>query len=598
MERGVIRQQLLKILDPAPELKRIFLSSLPIGDKRTAIRRLLSETMDTTFEHDPTVPPLEWILTRDAIRSFRRILSTRSEQLARFSLLQYLDDLVQEESTAPIEAPTPAFWAELEHLLKGITGTTGVYSERIPAFTKYRGVKAARMRSEDLSRMARGVQGFLNRYACGLDREMVEARAANRSRILEYFRATDSDWQDWQWHTRHLIRDEETLGSLVVLTEAERSGTALARQHRMPFGITPYYVSLMDRESHGRDRAVRAQVIPTEIYVQKLADLKRSAEPSTDFMLERNTSPIEGITRRYPRVAILKPILTCPQICTYCQRNWEIQDVLSPSAVLPTDKLDDAIGWIAETQELTEILITGGEPLLLSDSKLEELLGRLCDIEHLERIRIGTRTPVTLPQRITQSLVDTIGRFHAPGRRELMVITHFEHTCEITPEALAAVQRIRRHGIEIYNQLVFTFHNSRKFEAAALRQKLRLIGVVPYYTFSTKGKEETDEFRAPIARLLQERKEEARLLPGTVRTDDYVFNVPGLGKNNLTYSQHHDLISILPDGRRVYEFHPWEKKLALADTYICTDVPIHDYLKRLEAAGENPADYKTIWYYY
>jgi lysine 2,3-aminomutase len=163
---------------------------------------------------------------------------------------------------------------------------------------------------------------------------------------------------------------------------------------------------------------------------------------------------------------------------------------------------------------------------------------------------------------------------------------------------MSAVQKFRRYGMAVYNQLVYTFYNSRKFEAAALRLKLRLIGVTPYYTFNTKGKEETDDYRVPIARLLQEQKEEVRLLPGTVRTDEIVFNVPGLGKNYLRALQHHNLISILPDGRRVYEFHPWEEKLALADTYVYTDVSIHDYLRRLKAAGEDTSHYRTIWYYY
>jgi lysine 2,3-aminomutase len=102
----------------------------------------------------------------------------------------------------------------------------------------------------------------------------------------------------------------------------------------------------------------------------------------------------------------------------------------------------------------------------------------------------------------------------------------------------------------------------------------------------------------PIARLLQEQQEEARLLPGSVRTDEIVFNVPRLGKNYLRASQNRDVISILPDGRRVYEFHPWEKKLSLMDTYVYTDVSIHSYMERLREAGEDLDEYSTIWYYY
>ncbi len=219
-------------------------------------------------------------------------------------------------------------------------------------------------------------------------------------------------------------------------------------------------------------------------------------------------------------------------------------------------------------------------------------------MDHVLRIRIGTRTPVTLPQRITESLVRAITRFHEPGRREILIVTHFEHPTEITPEAMQAVQRFRLFGVEVYNQLVFTYYNSRKFETAALRQQLRLIGVTPYYTFNAKGKEETDLYRVPIARLLQEQQEEARLFPGTVRTDEIVFNVPRLGKNYLRAGQNRDVIAILPDGRRVYEFHPWEKKLALMDTYVYTDVSIYRYLRRLKADGEQPGDYRSIWYYY
>jgi lysine 2,3-aminomutase len=355
----------------------------------------------------------------------------------------------------------------------------------------------------------------------------------------------------------------------------------------------------MDHEpNQGKDNAVRAQVIPSIDYVTKMKAFREISEPSMDFMLERDTSPIEGITRRYPMIVILKPVMTCPQICVYCQRNWEIEDVYSSNATLLKEKLDKAIHWIAERKEISEVLVTGGDPLLLSNARIENLLYRLSKIDHVERIRIGTRTPVTLPQRITDTLARDINHFHNPGKREVVIVTHFEHPYEITPQAMAAVQKFRRYGIEVYNQLVYTFYNSRKFEASALRQKLRQIGVTPYYTFNTKGKEETDDYRVPIARLLQEQKEEARLLPGTVRTDETVFNVPGLGKNYLRATQHRDMISILPDGRRVYEFHPWEKKLALVDTYVYTDVSIYEYLKKLRAFGEDASLYKSIWYYY
>jgi lysine 2,3-aminomutase len=347
-----------------------------------------------------------------------------------------------------------------------------------------------------------------------------------------------------------------------------------------------------------RDAAVRAQVIPSPNYVLTLKNMQESSSESMDFMLERDTSPIYGITRRYPGIVILKPVLTCPQICVYCQRNWEIKDVRAADVAVGKKKMDAALKWIETTPEIREVLITGGDPFILNDAKIIYLLEKLAAMKHVERIRLGTRTFVTLPQRITDDLVQNISRFHVPGKREIIVVTHFEHPYEITPEAMNSVQKFRRQGMDVYNQLVYTFYNSRKFEAAFLRHKLRLIGVTPYYTFNTKGKEETKDYRVPIARLLQEQKEESRLMPGTVRTDEIVFNVPRLGKNYLRAWQHHDMISILPNGCRVYEFHPWEKKLELADTYLHTDVSIYDYLERLAAIGENRRDYRTIWYYY
>jgi lysine 2,3-aminomutase len=588
----------MTILGMAPELKETLLSAAALEDKRSAVKSWLSRLLSEMYEENPDVPALEYILQRDAIFVCLKFFSRRNEKLAQFSLLNYLSDWLSDTQEPTSQKPDNAFFAELEHLIKGITGQSGIYDQKVPAFAKYHGSKAAAKRSADLSRMARSAEQHLDKYASGLDADAVRRRSRNKNRILDHFNATELEWHQWQWHLRHTIQNEDDLKALVRVTDAEYEAVRLARQMKIPFGITPYYLSLLDYEPSRRGQAVRAQVIPSLHYVQSIAAARQSNDTSMDFMLERDTSPIEGITRRYPNIAILKPVMTCPQICVYCQRNWEIEDVFSSQAALARTKLDAALAWIENTPEINEILITGGDPLMLSNKRIEEILARLAAMPNIVRIRIGTRTLVTLPQRISEGLVRGINRFHIPGRREVVIVTHFEHPYEITPQSMEAVQKFRRSGMEVYNQLVFTYFNSRKFEAAALRQKLRLIGVTPYYTFNTKGKEETNDFRVPIARLMQEQKEEARLLPGTVRTDEIVFNVPGLGKNYLKANQHHDVISILPDGKRVYEFHPWEKKLSLVGTYVHQDVPIYDYIRRLKADGENPADYRTIWYYY
>ncbi|MBR9981087.1 MAG: KamA family radical SAM protein [Desulfatitalea sp.] len=592
------KRRLTHVFSTAPDLLEIFISKENVEEKRIRIRTWLSQQLDDCYEQNKEIPPLEYLLRRDAIDVFRKILSPRNEALAGYSMLTYVNDLLNGAARAEHPKPRSGFFAELEYLLRGILGKSGIYDDKVPAFIKYEGVKAARLRSAELSRMARVANAHMAKYTCGLEPDAVRRRSRNKSRILKHFDATELEWGQWQWHLRHAIQKADTLRSLVKLSEEEYAAVQLANREKIPVGITPYYLSLFDNEPGGlRDRAVRAQVLPSLHYVRRMAQMKACDSQSMDFMLERDTSPIEGITRRYPNVVILKPVLTCPQICVYCQRNWQIEDVHSTQAVLQKNKLDKAIQWIADTPEINEVLITGGDPLLLSNTRIESILSRLAALPQVIRIRIGTRTPVTLPQRITEAFVRTVARYHVPGKREIILVTHFEHVYEITPQAMEAVQKFRRYGMEVYNQLVFTYYNSRKFEAALLRQKLRLIGVTPYYTFNTKGKEETDDFRVPITRLLQEQKEEARLMPGTVRTDEIVFNVPGLGKNYLRASQHRDIISILPDGRRAYEFHPWEKKLALAGTYVYQDVPIYDYLKRLKADGEDPADYRSIWYY-
>ena len=547
-----------------------------------------------------TPKSLEWSLQINCIYAMRKIISASSENLAGFSIIKLLWQLARVNPQELPENLSDAFLEDLRHIFLGTTGKSRVYDNEIYSTSaESHGREAAQQRSDQLDAMARRCDQFIKRYPSGLDDQVQKEREQNRDRILKHFGASADDWTDHQWHLAHIIRTSEQLAELVELSDEERKAIDKAKSGRLPFGITPYYVSLMDREpSRARDHAVRAQVIPPSNYVKKMLKNKEDRSHSLDFMLEHDTSPVDLVTRRYPRIVILKPYNTCSQICVYCQRNWEIEDAMCPQALAPEDKLARAIGWIAEHPAISEVLVTGGDPLVMPDQKVEEVLARLADIGHIERIRIGSRTPVVLPQRITDRLADIIARHHQPGRREVALVTHFEHCYEVTPQAMEAVQKLRRRGMSVYNQAVFTVENSRRFELAALRRALRLIGVDPYYTFNTKGKEETRNYRVPLARLQQEVKEEARLYPGLLRTDEPVYNVPRLGKNYLRAEQHHTLLTILPDGSRVYEFHPWEKKLAMVDTYVDHDVPIHDYLQELKRRGEDPEDYRTIYYYF
>ncbi|MCP4725242.1 MAG: KamA family radical SAM protein, partial [bacterium] len=182
--------------------------------------------------------------------------------------------------------------------------------------------------------MARNAEKFKARYSSGLEDKAIRKRSVNKSRILQLLGATDLDWNKWSWHIKNIIRNEDTLSKLIKLKDEEYNAIQAARKYRIPFGITPYYASLMDyKPDRSHDYAIRSQVIPSLHYVKKLKQMKECSESSMDFMIERDTTPIEGITRRYPNIVILKPVLSCPQICVYCQRNWEIEDVYSSSAV-------------------------------------------------------------------------------------------------------------------------------------------------------------------------------------------------------------------------------------------------------------------------
>jgi lysine 2,3-aminomutase len=580
------------------ELHSVLQGAPTLGVARKRVFDYLNRQELMFLNHDFNIHALEFATVLDCVDVMKQIVAVRNEDVAGTSALRQLHDAAR--GMEPAEPVSRGFVEEFRHVFRALRGQSRLYPEhslRLPK--KLSGRAAARARSRGLDQLAEAVQAAVSRYPSGLDAPVAERRNANRRRVLEALGGTDRDWHDHAWHLRHIIRDSATLARMVRLSPEDKEGIDRARAGRIPFGVTPWYASLMDyNASRILDHSIRAQVIPTPDYVDAMQANRGQGLHSLDFMQEHETSPIDLVTRRYPLIAIFKPFNACPQVCVYCQRNWEIAQPMAEGAAATPARLDAAIRWFRRRRHLSEVLVTGGDPLAAGSGFIVGLIERLARIRHVERIRIGSRIPVTLPMRITPALASAIGRFHVPGRREVCLVTHIQHVYEITAETLRAVREFRSRGMAVYNQLVFTRENSRRFEAAALRRLLRLVGVDPYYTFSTKGKEETIDFRVPIARLLQEQKEEARLMPGLVRTDEAVFNVPGMGKNYVRAGQHHRLIMIRPDGRRVYEFHPWEKGISLAPTYVYTDIGIWEYLEWLRSVGESPRDYRSIWYYY
>ncbi len=582
----------------SPEVFKLAEASESVTHLRKSLSQFAYKMVYDTFKNYDDFSEGSIIRVRDCARSLTRILTRRSEDKAKFSFAKAVRDIAKNKPRPDL---TPAFYAELLHLLIGIQGRgQGRSLSDMHLFpTKLKGRNAARYRSRQLDELDSEMQVRLDRFKHGLKRSIIKKRMENRSRILSYFNATERQWFKWEWQVKHILRDAKTISQLVYLSDEEKSTIERAESENIPFGITPYYLSLMDNSPKSKnDKAIRAQVIPPSDYITSLINTDRH-DGCMDFMKESDTSPIDLITRRYPTICIFKPFNTCPQICVYCQRNWEIKDAMEPNSLAPLEKIDDAIQWIKDHPSIQEVLITGGDPFAMSDSTLRSILQKVAAIPSIERIRIGSRTLVTMPMRFTDKLAAMLKRLRLPGKRQVAVVTHVQHPYEITPEMTEAVEKLRSIGIPVYNQLVYTFFSSRRFEASSLRRILARVGIEPYYTFNTKGKEETSDYRVPIARLLQEQKEEARLLPGISRTDEAVYNVPGLGKNYLRARQNRDLVSILPNGARLHEFHPWEKKISShIQTHISEDVPILDYLERLEAMGEDISDYQTIWYYF
>lgn len=588
-----------------PEIHSILKEATDLESARNAMYAYLERAERAVFDIDNDLHILEKATVRDCVRVFKSIIGPINESRTGVSALDCLWKLAREKHDELGHPVSVGFLMEFINLFRGVAGRSNIYLESgevkkgIPDFLRLEGRDAADARTAILDDMGTAVRKYVRRYPSGLDPEVIHWREENRDRILKYLGGTEEDWNDHTWHLRHVIRDAAPLLDLIELSIEQQRAIRKAAERRIPFGITPYYLSLIDRKlSIGYDHAIRAQVIPPPDYVDMMAERRMDRGLVLDFMGEHDTSPVDLVTRRYPCIAILKPFNTCSQICVYCQRNWEIDEVLAPNAAATCEQLEQAVAWFDKHRSIGDVLITGGDPCVMNDDALGRIVEMLAAREHIYRIRIGTRTPVVLPMRWTDGLIELLADAHEPGRREIAVVTHFEHPYEITPEAMNAVQRIRRTGIGVYNQQVFTVENSRRFESAKLRKDLRSIGVDPYYTFNMKGKEETRRYMAPIARILQERKEEARLLPGLDRTDEPVFNVPKLGKNHLRAGQDHRLVMIRPDGCRVYEFHPWEKNITALPPYNYIDVPIYDYLEELAARGENIRDYRTIWFYY
>jgi len=480
-------------------------------------------------------------------------------------------------------------------------------------------------------------------------------------------------WNDYRFHLHFAIRTPDTLNSMLGDSLDTDTVDLLrhARHAGIPFFVNPYYLSLLnesnDEEVLYADQTIREYVIYSKELIDEYGQIeawekedkvKPGVPNAAGWLLPNETN----IHRRYPEVAILIPDTmgrACGGLCVSCQRMYDFQrgnlnfnlEKLKPDECWE-DKLESLMEYFENDSQLRDILITGGDALMSSDRSLKVILEAVYKMAlrkkeanlrrpdgskyaEMQRVRLGTRLPVYLPQRITPELAAILGDFRRraseAGISQFFIQTHFISPAEITPESEQAVRRFTDAGWIVTNRMVFTAAASRRGHTAKLRKVLNDTGILTYYTFTVKGYMENHRNFATNARSLQELTEEkylgktelaelktdfTGLANGAVKPDEWllskrekysvpfiatdrnIVNLPGIGKS-MTFRT----IGITRRGRRILEFgHDSERRHSPAvnqygKVYIIESKPLHKYIDQLEKMGEDTQEYESLWGY-
>lgn len=307
------------------------------------------------------------------------------------------------------------------------------------------------------------------------------------SEIELWKNVTDEQWNDWHWQVRNRITTVEDLKKVINITPEEEEGIHNALK-TLRMGITPYYALLMDKDDPSCP--VRKQAVPTlyETYISD-ADLDDPLHEDTD-------SPVPGLTHRYPDRVLLLITDMCSMYCRHCTRRRFAGQKDDES---PLDNIDKAIEYIRNTPVVRDVLLSGGDCLLVSDERLEYIIKKLREIPHVEVIRLGSRTPVVLPQRITPELVDMLKKYHP-----VWLNTHFNHSKEVTPEAEKACRLLADAGIPLGNQSVLLrgvndcVHVMKKLMHDLVKMRVR-----PYYIYQCDLSAGIEHFRTPVSKGIE-----------------------------------------------------------------------------------------------
>lgn len=306
-----------------------------------------------------------------------------------------------------------------------------------------------------------------------------------QKRILS--RSDRQQWNDWHWQVKNRIETVDELKKYIKLTAEEEEGIRESLK-TLRMAITPYYLTLIDPENP--HCPIRKQAIPT------VEELKRSPADLEDPLHEDSDSPVPGLTHRYPDRVLFLITDMCSMYCRHCTRR---RFAGQHDCATPEKQIDDCIDYIARTPQVRDVLLSGGDALLVSDEKLEYIISRLRAIPHVEIIRIGSRTPVVLPQRITPELVNMLKKYHP-----IWLNTHFNHPNEVTPESKQACARLADAGIPLGNQSVLLrgvndcTHIMKKLVHELVKMRVR-----PYYIYICDLSLGIGHFRTPVSKGIE-----------------------------------------------------------------------------------------------
>ena len=333
------------------------------------------------------------------------------------------------------------------------------------------------------------------------------------NRVISFFKdATPLDWEDWRWQLRNRVRTLDVLSKIVTLTDDEIKGIEGCKD-KLTMSIPPYFASLMDPEDP--NCPIRLQSVPQKY------ELIESPEEMRDPCGEDKNSPVHGLVHRYPDRVLFLVNEMCAMYCRYCTRSRMVGD---GNRTLSMETYEAAFDYIRSNKKIRDVLISGGDPLTMSDRVLEYLIKTLKAIPHVEFVRIGTRIPVTLPQRVTTELVTMLKKYSP-----IWMSIHFNHPQEITKRVKFACDLIADSGIPMGSQTVLLKGiNDKPVVMKKLMHELLKIRVRPYYIYQCDPILGSKHFRAPVATGL-EIMEKLRGHTTGYAVPTYVIDGPGGG---------------------------------------------------------------------